>query len=64
MTFDGGTVWLSLDQMANLFKRDRSVIGKHVRNIFKEGELDRKSVVANYATTASDGKTIMLITII
>ncbi len=37
-TFDGDTVWLSLDQMAELFQRDRSVIGKHIRNIFKEGE--------------------------
>ena len=34
--FDGDTVWLSIDQMAELFQRDRSVIGKHVRNIFKE----------------------------
>lgn len=41
-TFDGDTVWLSIDQMAELFQRDRSVIGKHVRNIFKEGELQRK----------------------
>lgn len=38
-TFDDDTVWLSIDQMAELFQRDRSVIGKHVRNIFKEGEL-------------------------
>ena len=37
-TFDGDTVWLSIDQMAELFQRDRSVIGKHVRNIFKERE--------------------------
>ena len=37
-TFDGGTVWLSIDQMAELFQRDRSVIGKHVRNVFKERE--------------------------
>ena len=36
-TFDGDTVWLSIDQMAELFQRDRSVIGKHVRNIFKKG---------------------------
>ena len=35
-TFDGDTVWLSIDQMADLFQRDRSVIGKHIRNIFKE----------------------------
>ncbi len=35
------TVWLSIDQMAELFQRDKSVIGKHVRNIFKEGELEK-----------------------
>ena len=40
-TFDGDTVWLPIDQMAELFQRDRSVIGKHVRNIFKEGELEK-----------------------
>ena len=42
-TFDGDTVWLSIDQMADLFQRDRSVIGKHIRNIFKEGELQKES---------------------
>ena len=51
------TVWLSLDQMAVLFGRDRSVIGKHVRTIFKEGELQKESVWAKFAYTASDGKT-------
>lgn len=55
-TFDGDTVWLSIDQMAELFQRDRSVIGKHIRNIFKEGELQKESVWAKYAYTASDGK--------
>jgi len=40
-TFDNDTVWLSIDQMAELFQRDRSVIGKHIRNIFKEGELEK-----------------------
>jgi len=50
------TVWLSIDQMAELFQRDRSVIGKHVRNIFKEGELKKESVWAKYAYTATDGK--------
>ena len=55
-TFENDTVWLSLDQMAELFQRDRSVIGKHVRNIFKEGELDKNSVWAKFAYTASDGK--------
>lgn len=53
---DKNTVWLSLDQMAELFKRDRSVIGKHVRNIFKEGELQKESVWAKFAYTAADGK--------
>lgn len=55
-TFDGDTVWLSIDQMAELFQRDRSVIGKHVRNVFKEGELVKESVWAKFAYTAADGK--------
>ena len=55
-TFDGDTVWLSIDQMAELFQRDRSVIGKHVRNIFKEGELQKEAVWAKFAHTAADGK--------
>lgn len=55
-TFDNDTVWLSLDQMADLFQRDRSVIGKHVRNVFKEGELEKDSVWAKFAYTATDGK--------
>ena len=46
------TVWLSIDQIAELFQRDRSVIGKHVRNIFKEGELKKDSVWAKFAYTA------------
>ncbi|MCR5020920.1 virulence RhuM family protein [Ruminococcus sp.] len=50
------TVWLSIDQMAELFQRDRSVIGKHVRNIFNEGELKKDSVWAKFAYTAADGK--------
>ena len=55
-TFDEDTVWLSIDKMAELFQRDRSVIGTHVRNIFKEGELQKESVWAKFAYTASDGK--------
>ena len=51
------TVWLSIDQMSILFGRDKSVIGKHVRSIFKEGELQKNSVWAKFAYTASDGKT-------
>lgn len=50
------TVWLSLDQIAELFQRDKSTISRHIKNIFEEGELQRNSVVANYATTATDGK--------
>ena len=45
------TVWLSLDQMAELFQRDKSTISRHIRNIFAEGELDREAVVAKFATT-------------
>ena len=56
-TFDEDTVWLSIDQMAELFQRDKSTISRHIKNIFEEGELQRNSVVANFATTASDGKT-------
>jgi len=51
------TVWLSLDQMAELFDRDKSTISRHIRNVFSEGELQREAVVANFATTAADGKT-------
>lgn len=54
---DEDTVWLSIDQMADLFQRDKSVIGKHIRNVFKEGELLKESVWAKFAYTASDGKT-------
>ena len=56
-TFDEDTVWLSLDQMAELFQRDKSTISRHIKNIFEEGELQRNSVVAKFATTASDEKT-------
>ena len=50
------TVWLNLEQMTELFKRDKSVISRHLKNIFEENELEKQSVVANFATTASDGK--------
>lgn len=55
--FRGETAWLSLDQMAELFDRDNSVISKHIKNIFGEEELEKESVVAKFATTAADGKT-------
>ncbi len=51
------TVWLTLLQMAELFGRDKSVVSRHLRNIFASEELDRKVVVAKNATTAADGKT-------
>ncbi len=51
------TVWLTLDQIASLFEKDKSTVSRHIKNIFSEGELDKEAVVANYATTASDGKT-------
>jgi death-on-curing family protein len=51
------TLWLNLNQIAGLFERDKSVISRHLRNVFKSGELDRDSVVALFATTAADGKT-------
>lgn len=50
------TVWLNRYQMAELFDRDIKTIGKHVNNIFNEGELDKNSVVAKFATTADDNK--------
>jgi len=55
--FDEETVWLTLDQMAALFERDKSTVSRHIKNIFKEGELEQSSVVAKIATTAADGKT-------
>lgn len=55
--FDQDTVWLSLEQMSDLFQRDKSTISRHIKNVFAEGELTRDSVVANFATTAADGKT-------
>jgi len=54
---EGETVWLTQAQIAELFQRERSVITKHIRNIFEEGELVETSVCANYAQTAADGKT-------
>ena len=51
------TLWLSMNQIANLFGRDKSVISRHLKNIFDTGELEASSVVANFATTAADGKT-------
>lgn len=51
------TIWGSLDQISALYGRDKSVISRHIKNIFKEEELIKDSVVAKNATTAKDGKT-------
>lgn len=51
------TVWLTLNQISDLFSRDKSVISRHLHNVFREGELVRTAVVAKYATAAADGKT-------
>jgi hypothetical protein len=56
VTLDGETVWLNLEQITRLFERDKSVISRHIKNIFVEGELNKDSVVAKNATTAADGK--------
>ncbi len=50
------TVWLNLNQISELFERDKSVISRHINNIFKEGELERSSTVAKYATVQKEGK--------
>ncbi|WP_373730514.1 virulence RhuM family protein [Bacteroides heparinolyticus] len=56
VTLQNDTVWLSLDQMADLFQRNKSTISRHIKSIFDEGELVKNSVVAKFATTASDNK--------
>ena len=53
--FRNETVWLSLDQMATLFGRDKSTISRHVKNVFEEGELTPKATVANFATVQAEG---------
>jgi DNA ligase (NAD+) len=57
---DNETVWLTLNQLVELFSRDKSVISRHIKNIFTENELNEGTAVANYATTASDGKRYMV----
>lgn len=53
---DSETAWLTLQQIADLFERDKSVISRHIKNIFNSAELKHNSVVAKFATTALDGK--------
>lgn len=57
LSIEENTVWLSLDAMSKLFEKNKSTISRHIKNIFNEGELQQNAVVANFATTASDGKT-------
>lgn len=49
------SMWLTQEQMVKLFQRDKSVISRHIKNIFEEGELDEKEVVAFFATTSAHG---------
>lgn len=57
VVLENDTLWLTLDNLSALYQRDKSTISRHIKNIFKEGELTPYAVVANFATTASDGKT-------
>ena len=54
--FDEETVWLTLDQMAALFERDKSTVSRHIKNVFEEGELERPATVANFATVQTEGE--------
>jgi len=55
VTFEGETVWLNQEQLGELFDRDRTVVGRHIRNIFNEGELDESVVCADFAHTTEHG---------
>ena len=55
--FQNETLWLTQKLIAELFEKDRTVITRHLKNIFDSGELDENSVCANFAHTAEDGKT-------
>ena len=53
--FDGETAWLSLGQMTELFQRDKSVVSRHIKNVFEEGELSPAATVAIFATVQTEG---------
>lgn len=55
------TVWLTQAQLADLFQRERSVVAKHIKNVFDDGELEADSVCANFAQAAADGKTYQIV---
>ncbi|WP_428024935.1 RhuM family protein [Arcobacter sp.] len=57
---ENDTLWLSQKQLCELFDRDKSVVSRHIKNIFKDEELEQNSVVVKNATTASDGKTYIV----
>ncbi len=61
VAYEGETFWLTQARMAELFDVDRPVISKHLGNIFDDGELDRESVSAEFAHTATDGKTYQVL---
>ena len=54
--FEGENFWLNLNQISKLFEKDKSVISRHLNNIYKEGELDRKATVAKFATVQLESK--------
>ncbi len=56
VTMDSETVWLNLNQMCELFQRDKSVISRHIKNVFSEGELEECSTVAFFATVQNEGE--------
>ena len=58
-TLVNDSIWLSLNQISALFKRDKSVINRHINNIFKERELDRSATVAKFATVHSEGNRVV-----
>ena len=54
--FENETVWLNQAQIGELFQKSKATISEHIKNIFKDGELEEKLVVRNFRTTTSDGK--------
>jgi len=59
VTFDNDTVWLSLDQIAELFQKNKSTISRHIKNVFLEGELLAEATVAKFATVQKEGNRIV-----
>lgn len=53
--FENETIWLTLDQMSELFQRNKSTISRHIKNIYDDGELTPESTVAKFATVQNEG---------